>query len=398
MAEQCLMVEDSLFHSELWMPVREATLSDAGALLEDWRIGRALRVGDAGVLSEAFDGSRSLRVSDALRANEAWVIVGHATAAVIEVGRFRDRLSAQRGLTLFDVGSLADAVSGSAAGSIRDLLRASESYLPVGRGSLIASDRGACHERYVTARTGLALDAGTFGEAFTARRGYVMREGGHFTDALISASQAIIFVREAVRAGEQYAGIGKPVATVTDEAWFEERYRLPAGNGVADGHTARRVGAATGWTANTDTWGMSRYTDWTFNALAVIDGVLHGTNEQGLHRLDGDDDSGRPVQAHITTDREALTGEMTAGVRMLYAGAVTDGRLQATVDVAPKGHPVFYTYAFEPRDADDLAPQRAKLGRGLKSRYWQVTVGNMAGAHFLIDTVSALDRAGQRRV
>lgn len=398
MAEQCLMVEDSLFHSELWMPVREAALSDAGALLEDWRTGRAVLIGDAGVLSEAFEGSRSLRVSEVLRASEAWMIVGHAMAAVIEVGRFRDRLSVQRGLTVLDAGSLADAVSGSAAGSIRDLLRASESYLPVSRGSLVASDRGTCHERYVAVRTGFASDAGVLGEAFTARRGYVVQEGGHFADALTSASQAIIFVREAARVGEQYAGTGKPVATVTDEAWFEERYQLPAGNGVADGHTARRVGAATAWTANADTWGMSRYTDWTFNALAVVDGVLHGTNEQGLHRLDGDDDSGRPVQAHITTDREALTGEMTAGVRMLYAGAVTNGRLQATVDAAPKGQPVFYTYAFEPRDAEDLAPQRAKLGRGLKSRYWQVTVGNMAGAHFLIDTLSALDRAGQRRV
>ncbi|HHA2772127.1 TPA: hypothetical protein ACOEQZ_001313 [Stenotrophomonas maltophilia] len=392
------MVEDSLFHSELWMPVREAALSDAGALLEDWRTGRAVLIGDAGVLSEAFEGSRSLRVSEVLRASEAWMIVGHAMAAVIEVGRFRDRLSVQRGLTVLDAGSLADAVSGSAAGSIRDLLRASESYLPVSRGSLVASDRGTCHERYVAVRTGFASDAGVLGEAFTARRGYVVQEGGHFADALTSASQAIIFVREAARVGEQYAGTGKPVATVTDEAWFEERYQLPAGNGVADGHTARRVGAATAWTANADTWGMSRYTDWTFNALAVVDGVLHGTNEQGLHRLDGDDDSGRPVQAHITTDREALTGEMTAGVRMLYAGAVTNGRLQATVDAAPKGQPVFYTYAFEPRDAEDLAPQRAKLGRGLKSRYWQVTVGNMAGAHFLIDTLSALDRAGQRRV
>ncbi len=398
MAEQCLMVEDSLFHSELWMPVREASLSDAGALLEDWRTGRAVGIGDAGVLSEAFDGSRSLRVSEVLRASEAWVVVGHAMAAVIEVGRFRDRLSVQRGLTVLDVGSLADAVSGSAAGSIRDLLRASESYLPVSRGSLVASDRGTCHERYVAVRTGFASDAGVLGEALTARRGYVVQEGGHFADALTSVSQAIIFVREAARIGEQYAGTGKPVATVTDEAWFEERYQLPASNGVADGHTARRVGAATAWTANTDTWGMSRYTDWTFNALAVVDGVLLGTNEQGLYRLDGDDDSGRPVQAHITTDREALTGEMTAGVRMLYAGAVTTGRLQATVDAAPKGQPVFYTYAFEPRDAEDLAPQRAKLGRGLKSRYWQVTVGNMAGAYFLIDTLSALDRAGQRRV
>ena len=88
------------------------------------------------------------------------------------------------------------------------------------------------------------------------------------------------------------------------------------------------------------------------------------------------------------TPKMAFGGDLLATMHTLYAGAMTDGRLQVTVDVAPHGRPAFYTYPFEVRGGEALAPQRAKIGRGLRSRYWQLTVGNTDGASFLIDSVT----------
>ena len=44
--------------------------------------------------------------------------------------------------------------------------------------------------------------------------------------------------------------------------------------------------ALSAWTANVDTWAMSRYQDYGFSELVVINGVLYGVAEDGVYRLD----------------------------------------------------------------------------------------------------------------
>src|SRR5690606_8044852 len=40
------------------------------------------------------------------------------------------------------------------------------------------------------------------------------------------------------------------------------------------------------WTANTNTWAMSRYMPYAFEGISVINGKLYGWNEQGLFLMD----------------------------------------------------------------------------------------------------------------
>ena len=56
----------------------------------------------------------------------------------------------------------------------------------------------------------------------------------------------------------------------------------------------------TGYTANLDTFAMSRHT-LAFNSLALVDGVLVGLDETGAFALDG------------TTDGESFTGTLETG-------------------------------------------------------------------------------------
>ena len=211
---------------------------------------------------------------------------------------------------------------------------------------------------------------------------------------------------DAVTVADTFTPVGHPSIRIADEVFVGDRFRLPAEVVAGDGHIARRVGTATAWTANTDTWGGSRYTNFEFNSLAVVDGVLMGANDAGLWRLDAQDDDGEPILAHVQTDMQDYGAEQVKSAPLVYAGAATDGAMQLTVDAVIKGTPSFYTYTFEPRHADDFAPTRCKVGRGVRSRYLQFTVGNhdgddkslKVGADFTIDQLSVLAEAGSRRV
>ena len=66
---------------------------------------------------------------------------------------------------------------------------------------------------------------------------------------------------------------GKNIASqfVNDIVFIEDDYSKEKQYGYA-------------WTANVDTWAMSRYQDYGFSELAVIDGVLYGVGEDAAYR------------------------------------------------------------------------------------------------------------------
>jgi len=395
---QCLMLEDGIYHSEQWLIARNDLLTDAGSAVEAYSFGLSVSLRDSAMVLESYIGIRTLGLAEAGVWQEVYRPVALPEALLLDRGRIGERWMTRRSVTMSDAGAWGESYGGNSRLAVQERGAFSEQYVPTGSPSAMLSDIAKGGERYSSARTGALAELGHWGELFTAARSALLADAGRLGEILSAEANAIVFIRERGVLADQFTGIGRPRGLLVDAGWGDERYLpsppMPAG----DGHTARRVGMTTGWTANTDTWAMSRYTDLPMNSLAVIDGVLYGAGDAGLFRLEGENDFGLPINAHVRTGKQALTGEQTATMRTVYAGATTDGRLQLTVDAAPKGVPVFYTYDFEPRLAEDLAPQRAKLGRGLKSRYWQATIGNKAGADFTIDSVSVLDSAGQRRV
>ena len=56
----------------------------------------------------------------------------------------------------------------------------------------------------------------------------------------------------------------------------------------------------TGYTANLDTFAMSRHT-LAFNSLALVEGVLVGLDDTGAFALDGTTDDGAAITGHVET-------------------------------------------------------------------------------------------------
>jgi hypothetical protein len=149
------------------------------------------------------------------------------------------------------------------------------------------------------------------------------------------------------------------------------------------------------WTALAETWGMSRYSGLDVNSIAEIDGTLYVAGSS-IFALRGDTDNGAQVPASILTAIRDI-GPL-ARPRYCYAGYTSNGGVAVTVTGAEDGTPETYTFPLPARPALSWpTPGRAKLGRGMRSRYYQFGFSNQTGAQFtLLDLRIMVDEAARR--
>lgn len=140
----------------------------------------------------------------------------------------------------------------------------------------------------------------------------------------------------------------------------------------------------TGFVMNTENFAVSTYDNFSFNAITVWNGSLYASNGAGIFRLeDSPDDAGETIAATIQTGLMDFGSPNMKRVTEAFVGIRADGTMilkTGTVDGIAR------SYTLRP-SADDVAGVRAKLAKGVKSRYWQFTLENSAGSDFDLDTI-----------
>lgn len=148
-----------------------------------------------------------------------------------------------------------------------------------------------------------------------------------------------------------------------------------------------------GWTLNIETDASSRYLWQAFNSFAEFNKRYYGTSDAGLHELVGDDDDGEPVEAFFLTG-EADHGESREKrVTRAYVGMRADGGMLLKV---VNDDDEIHVYALVSTN-NRLQVQRAKLGQGLESVYWQYGLQNADGADFEAESIKVLPIVLTRR-
>lgn len=149
------------------------------------------------------------------------------------------------------------------------------------------------------------------------------------------------------------------------------------------------------WTASTDSWAMSRYQPFTFDHLAVIDGVVYGFNRAGVFALSGEDEQ---MNATLKTGKLDMSGERLAHPVGAYLEYELDGEASFDVTTTQSGTTKTYTYPLNARPvSDDLTNARAQFGLGLRGRHFAYTL-NLTGKRAYINDWSVLVAQSQRRV
>lgn len=149
------------------------------------------------------------------------------------------------------------------------------------------------------------------------------------------------------------------------------------------------------WTTGMDDWAMTRFAPFSFDSLAVIDGVIYGCNQHGVFALDGD---GETMAAELRTGALDVTGGVLGHPLEAHIEYELKGAAQFGVTTTQAGTPTTYTYPLNARPtADSLTNARAVFGRGLRGRHFAYTL-RLTGQQAYINDWSVLVAPSKRSI
>jgi len=163
---------------------------------------------------------------------------------------------------------------------------------------------------------------------------------------------------------------------------------------IEDSMPGSLADAGQAWTANVDTWAMSRYEPYGFRRLAVIDGVAYGEAEDGVYALSGGQEQidGRLVTGKLDLGEGRLVHPVAAYMEYQLTGAA-----EMDVTSTQSGAPKTYTYLLPEESADHLTNGRFIFGRGLRGRHFSFTL-RLTGEQGAINDLSVDVAQTKRRV
>lgn len=133
------------------------------------------------------------------------------------------------------------------------------------------------------------------------------------------------------------------------------------------------------WTANKETWAMSRYTPFAFDGLTVINHQLYGWNAHGVFLMSTPSASSS-IEGLIQTGKldfgESLVHPVASFLEYEMSGE--HKQLSIAVTTTQSGKPSSYTYILPNEQADHLTNGRVMFGRGLRGRHFSFGVSIVA--------------------
>lgn len=157
---------------------------------------------------------------------------------------------------------------------------------------------------------------------------------------------------------------------------------------------------AQGWVLNTEgEMPVSEYSNFTFNSMAYSPDEMLGCTDEGLYLLEGDDDAGTAIDAHLTSLMLDFDTSKLKRMSTAYVGYTSTGQLLLKVRSEEQG--VYAERWYEARESTaQPAPSqnRMKIGKGLRSRYWSFELTNVDGSDFEVDKVELYPIVLERRV
>lgn len=171
--------------------------------------------------------------------------------------------------------------------------------------------------------------------------------------------------------------------TLTEQATFY--IQLPIDDDVYDG-----------WVMNTVTHAVSEYTNFPFNSYCEFNGKSLAASTSGLFSLGGDLDGTANISASFSSGVSDFGTSQLKRAERVYLGYRADGLMALKVTT---GESVERWYELHASDTENgIHEARIKLGKGVKSRYWQFELVNKAGSDFEIDSFEFVEIAINRKV
>lgn len=191
-------------------------------------------------------------------------------------------------------------------------------------------------------------------------------------DSFIDRPHKIDLVADSLRALSETQGFKVAKGQISDTVFIEDD--------VLDNHQADIA-----WSSSTDNWSMSRYVEFKYKQLAVINDNLYGVTDQGIELLEY---GYQEINAKIATAKLDLgNGSLVHPLAMYleYSSSGVNKSLDVIIGTTQTGDKNTYTYKLPAEKADHLTNGRVQFGRGLRGRHFDFTVNITATAAYIND-------------
>jgi len=147
------------------------------------------------------------------------------------------------------------------------------------------------------------------------------------------------------------------------------------------------------WVVNTDTGASSQYEQYGFNSFFKRDGISYGVADDGIYKLEGDDDEGASISALVNFGKSNFGVSFKKKVPYFYIGIGSDDLMYLKCNVDGS------EYIYEMRSSSTAVKNhRVDPGKGLEGNYWNLELINKEGADFVIATVQFKPLISSRRI
>lgn len=321
--------------------------------------------------AELLDSSETARVSLVLAISQAIATEAEQENSVNEEFTFADALDAIYYILVSHGLSVGDA----ATASPRTLERVVETLLMEGLAASQAEALSAIVDALAAAAAADALARAEVTEllqiedvvldAFTAAQAQIERLS--MAAMPVDTGTMVALVSEGVVLGEAFATELEAFEAIRQGVAFALRISIDTGEYVA-------------WAVGTQNKQLSKYTNFPFNSFAKIGGVYLGCTDEGIFRLDGDDDDGDDIHAKLRgamTDMGSLAMKRNPHAYLAYSAPT--GLILRVTSIAEDGEKVMHTYRLKAQPTGGIREGRIKLGEGPRSVMWGWQIENVDG-------------------
>jgi hypothetical protein len=153
------------------------------------------------------------------------------------------------------------------------------------------------------------------------------------------------------------------------------------------------------WVLNSDSLGVTEYTQWPFNSIVDTPRGTFGLTDTGLYELTGDTDDGAPIEASLRTGDLAFNTSAHKRVdsAYLYLASTDDVYIRTISTHRGQRSEAWYRVNYR-EGADDGQTRRVRFGKGLRGTTWAFELANIDGGDLDLRGAEVLPLKLTRRI
>ena len=201
-----------------------------------------------------------------------------------------------------------------------------------------------------------------------------------FSDQVSGQRKVRSLAESSLSFSESIEGIKRASSSVSELLFLDDEY-----------HDGREIIGA--WTATADGWNMSRYYDFHYEELVVIDGQLYGVTATSIEELK---QGSGVVAAQIKTARLDLGDGGLVHPESMILEYSLEGNLSVDVVTTQSGYLQKFNYVLQKEPSEYLTNGRVVFGRGLRGRHFEFAVNIEGSTAYINDMVVNITKTKRR--